>query len=334
MLFQWQSSSGATAYQYCADTTLNSTCDGNAWTDVGGATGVVREGLAAGTTYEWQARAQNTGGTTLANNSAWWRFTTRVTPAGTYFLDDLETAGAIGWGRQGAWAVTTESAHSPTHAWSDSPTGSPPPDQPNTITTPKIDLSQATNPVLTFWHRYDFALNDRGRVVVTTDGSNFIEVGSYTGAGPTWQKVTINLTAYAKAPLVLVAFEVISNSAQPGDGWYIDDIRVAESGFTDDPLISRATTVRRTHITELRDRIDALRGRYQLPLFSWTNPLVANATVIQAQHIMELRAALLEVYPRIPMQAPTFEDPVLVPRSTVIRAPHIQELRNAVVAIE
>ena len=330
VLFEWQSSSGATTYQYCLDTSLNSTCN-STWTDLGSAIAAVSNPLAAGTTYEWQVRAQNTGGTTLANGGTWWRFTTRVMPAGTYFLDDLETAGALGWGRLGTWAVTTEAAFSPTHAWSDSPTGTIP-DQPNTITSPGINLTGAIRPVLTFWHRHAFALNDSGRVRITANGVT-TDVATYTGSNP-GAKVAIDLTAYIGSQNLMVVFDVVNNSAQPGDGWYVDDIRVAESGFTNDPLISRATTVRRTHITELRDRIDALRGRYQLPLFSWTNPLVPNATVIQAQHIIELRTALLEVYPRTPLQAPTFTDPVLVPRSTTIRAAHIQELRNAVIAIE
>ena len=333
LLLQWQGSSGALSYQYCLDTALNAACDGNLWIDVGGAVGVIREALAAGTTYEWQVRASNGSGQTLANAGAWWRFTTRVLAAGTYFLDDLETAGALGWGRIGTWAVTTEAAHSPTHAWSDSPQGAIP-DGTNRITAPTINLSQAQKPSLTFRHRYDFAANDRGAVRITTDGINFTTLRTFTGASGTWLQVTVDLTPYIGAAQVTVDFDVTILSAQPGDGWYVDDIRIGELTFTDDPLLPHVTPARTQHISELRDRIDALRTRFGLSAFAWAEALVPALSLVRTQHIVELRSALIEVYPLVPRQTPNFTDQVLVPGSTPIRAAHIQELRAAVIAIE
>ena len=334
VLLQWQSSSGAASYQYCLDTTLNSTCDGDAWIDIGGgAVGVIRSALAAGTTFEWQVRASNTSGQTLANAGAWWRFTTRVLSAGTYFLDDLETTGALGWGSMGTWAVTTESAHSPTHAWSDSPQGAIP-DQPHTISSPQINLSAALRPQLTFWHRYDFGATASGTVSITLNGGiSYIPLRTFTGSSPTWQKVTLDLTPYAGSLQLMVVFDVNIVGLQTADGWYVDDIRIAEP-FTDDPLVPHVTPARMQHISDLRGRINELRTRFGLSPFAWAEAIVPTLTPVRAQHIAELRGALVEVYTQAQLPVPTFTDPVLVQSSTPIRAAHIQELRAAVIAIE
>ena len=71
----WSSSSGATSYQYCLDTTLNSSCDVG-WTSVGAATAFALPALSQGTTYQWQVRAVNSAGTTAADAGGWWTFTT------------------------------------------------------------------------------------------------------------------------------------------------------------------------------------------------------------------------------------------------------------------
>jgi hypothetical protein len=73
----WSSSSGATSYEYCIDSTLNFSCS-STWTNVGSATSVGVSGLSVGTMYEWQVRAQNPAGTSLAGG--WFNFTTQTTP--------------------------------------------------------------------------------------------------------------------------------------------------------------------------------------------------------------------------------------------------------------
>ncbi len=73
----WQTSSDATGYEYCIDTTNNSACDG-AWVNVGNTTSAALAGLAQATTYYWQVRANNSLGDTEANGGSWWSFTTLV----------------------------------------------------------------------------------------------------------------------------------------------------------------------------------------------------------------------------------------------------------------
>ena len=72
----WESSSGATRYDYCYDTSI--ACMG--WHPAGANTSVVLSGLTKGTTYYWQVKAINEGGTTYANGNGdnTWSFTTRA----------------------------------------------------------------------------------------------------------------------------------------------------------------------------------------------------------------------------------------------------------------
>jgi len=76
---QWNSSVGAIDYEYCFDVTDNAECDsewtGTAWHGTYDINATLQN-LPAGTTFYWQVRANNTAGTTYANNGAWWSFTT------------------------------------------------------------------------------------------------------------------------------------------------------------------------------------------------------------------------------------------------------------------
>jgi hypothetical protein len=75
----WGASSGATSYEYCYDTTNDNAC--TTWTSSGASTSVGLSGLTPAT-YYWQVRANNTGGTTLADGGAWWTFTSTGSSAG------------------------------------------------------------------------------------------------------------------------------------------------------------------------------------------------------------------------------------------------------------
>lgn len=77
VVLSWSGSTGATGYWVCLeiDSTPNGTCD--AFTEGPfTTTGVRFTGLSAGSTYEWQVRADNSAGSTVASGSAW-SFSTR-----------------------------------------------------------------------------------------------------------------------------------------------------------------------------------------------------------------------------------------------------------------
>ena len=71
----WETSSGATSYEYCIDTSNNAACDGS-WISTGSNTFANLTGLTHGTVYSWQVRAINTDGITNANSGRWYTFAT------------------------------------------------------------------------------------------------------------------------------------------------------------------------------------------------------------------------------------------------------------------
>jgi len=71
----WGTSTGAVSYEYCYDTTDDDACTGT-WTSTGSNNSIPLSGLVNATIYYWQVRAINEAGTTYANASAWWSFTT------------------------------------------------------------------------------------------------------------------------------------------------------------------------------------------------------------------------------------------------------------------
>ena len=105
--------------------------------------------------------------------------------------------------------------------------------------------------------------------------------------------------------------------------------------FTDHPIVPGETPVRAVHFTELRTRIDALRGAAGLPPFGWTDPvLTAGVTPVRLVHLLELRAALAEASTVAGGAAPGWTDAAPTGGTTPIRAVHLMELRAAVLALE
>ena len=107
----------------------------------------------------------------------------------------------------------------------------------------------------------------------------------------------------------------------------------ASTGFTDSPLTPTVSTIRAVHFTELRTRINALRGRFLLGDFGWSHPSLAGA-VVDADDMTELRTALAQAYAAAGMTAPVYVDPTLVPQSTVIKADHVEQVRIRVIVLE
>lgn len=73
---RWASSSGATSYEVCFDTTNDNACSGS-WINVGAVVQYKTASLTRRQLYYWQVRAVNATGRTDANSGTWWRFTTQ-----------------------------------------------------------------------------------------------------------------------------------------------------------------------------------------------------------------------------------------------------------------
>ncbi|HXE76345.1 MAG TPA: hypothetical protein VNN18_12035 [Candidatus Xenobia bacterium] len=154
-------------------------------------------------------------------------------PPGPLFLDNAEN-GTAGWFASPPWTQTTATFHSPTHSWTDSPSG----DYDNNILadlwTPPLDVSAFNGLPLTlgFWHRYDFEPNaDFGTVtVVNFDNLTATQVASFTGTDTNWHQTTVNLSAFAGSSKISIVFAVTSNGSVTHDGWYLDDIALHQGG--------------------------------------------------------------------------------------------------------
>ena len=96
----WGSSSGATSYEYCLDTSDDNACT-TSWVNVGTSMNASVSGLVPETWYYWQVRAKNKTLTTYANGSvsAYWSFkTTKATIVpGAFSKTSPVTASTVGW---------------------------------------------------------------------------------------------------------------------------------------------------------------------------------------------------------------------------------------------
>ncbi|MBI5934603.1 MAG: DNRLRE domain-containing protein [Chloroflexi bacterium] len=88
----WGTSTGATSYEYCYDTTNDNAC--STWINNGASTSKSLSGLASNTTYYWHVRAINAVGATYSNSSAstFWSFKTK-----TQTLTFPSASGQDGW---------------------------------------------------------------------------------------------------------------------------------------------------------------------------------------------------------------------------------------------
>lgn len=99
--------------------------------------------------------------------------------------------------------------------------------------------------------------------------------------------------------------------------------------FADDPLLSN-TVIKTTHVTELREAVNAIRATAGISAATFTDPLLTIASPVRAVHFQELRTALNEGRTPLGLSSITFTDAAIVSGSTKVRAVHLVELRNGV----
>lgn len=155
----------------------------------------------------------------------------QLMPYCTAFSDDVES-GNIGWTVQAPWAITTESAHSPTHSWTDSPGGSYGNYRNAAITSPVIDLSGYSDISLNFWQICSTESGwDYCRVEVSNNGgASYTELAAYDGHSTTWEEITLPASLLDGAADARIRFRFTSDSNTVDDGWHLDDIRLLGTG--------------------------------------------------------------------------------------------------------
>ncbi len=162
------------------------------------------------------------------------------------FIDTVETDGAY-WVGDGGWARSDERACSGTRAWSDSP-GALYPNSSNaglSLAAP-LNLAAAQAPVLSFRQQCDIRSGDSAVVEASiNNGADWTALKTYTALTATnaWSRERISLSAYVGQPSVLLRFRLTTSPADQADGWWLDDVSVAEAPpATSSLLVDQATS--------------------------------------------------------------------------------------------
>ena len=146
------------------------------------------------------------------------------------FSDDVESGNA-GWTPQQEWAITTETAASPTHSWTDSPGGNYRSNRNTSLTSPAIDFSNHSGAQLRFNQICDTEAGfDFCNVEVAPDGVNWQTVASYDGAHTAWESVVIDVPQLAGQSNARIRFRLSTDTGVTEDGWHVDDVRVRGAG--------------------------------------------------------------------------------------------------------
>jgi PKD repeat protein len=160
-----------------------------------------------------------------------------LNPFCTYFSDDVES-GNLGWTAQTPWAITTESSHSPTHSWTDSPGGAYGNNRNTSLTSPVLDLSGLTEVEVDFWHTYQMEAGyDDGYVEYST-GGGWTSVAIYNGSLTDWSNVQIRIPALDSQSNARIRFRFTSDFDVTLDGWHIDDIAITYRGASCMPVVA------------------------------------------------------------------------------------------------
>lgn len=161
-----------------------------------------------------------------------------------YLFDDMEIDKS-NWTEDPPWDHIITDFHSTTTCWTDSPAGDYAENVDTSLETIAIDFSGASSPKLSFWHHYSIFpwrnvmglyYGGRADIEVSTDGGIAwpTRLERYAGDQDSWKNEIIDLSAYAGQSDVRIRFRLRSVNPWVGflyvgsDGWYIDDVTVAE----------------------------------------------------------------------------------------------------------
>jgi hypothetical protein len=152
-----------------------------------------------------------------------------VGPGNVLVNDDAE--GTFGnWVTNQGWGITSSQSNSPTHSFTDSPTGNYANSANNSMTIANalnVDSSQVVS--VSFFHKY---ATEEGYDFGYVEVSNNIDtawqiVKSYTGTLSAWTLQTVDISPYiSSAANIRIRFRLYSDGFQTADGWYVDDIKI------------------------------------------------------------------------------------------------------------
>lgn len=217
-------------------------------------------------TYTLQASASGYASASVANVDAQDYQTVQqsfyLSAACTVFNDNVE-GGAGTWTAQSPWAITTESSHSSSHSWTDSPGGSYANGRNISLTSQTFNLSGYTGVTLSFWHTYDTEAGwDYGYVEYSTNGgTTWTQASRYNGSHPAWSQEVVSLPNLDNISNARIRFRFTSDTNTVADGWHVDDIQLTAGGagcitplaptadFTTNSPVWQGETMRFTDLT-------------------------------------------------------------------------------------
>ncbi|MCX6904949.1 MAG: fibronectin type III domain-containing protein, partial [Verrucomicrobia bacterium] len=174
-------------------------------------------GLTATTTYYYRVYAVDTNDVYVASVN---ETNVTTTPLVYPFSDDLSTLSQ--WITSGSWGLTTNTAHSGSSSLTDSPVGNYSANGDDNAQT-SLDLRLAQWPVLRFWDKY--TVGSYGRAVVDVNGTSMYVVN---GTQTDWRQEAIDLSWWVGQANVPVKYRLRRWNSEQADGWYVDDVTVAE----------------------------------------------------------------------------------------------------------
>lgn len=151
-------------------------------------------------------------------------------PVDTIVSYDFE-AGDAGWTAQSPWALSDESVHGGAQAWSDSPGGNHANGVNVALTSPAIDISSLSDPVLIFWtsvqleSTWDFLYVEAS----PDDGSTWFTLNALTGSLG-WHEERYDLGAVEGTSNLRLRFRLFSDASVTGAGCWVDDVSIARLG--------------------------------------------------------------------------------------------------------
>jgi len=156
-------------------------------------------------------------------------------PSAPLFEDDMES-GSGNWSTGGPnthWSITEEQAHSPTHAWSDSPGGSYSDNTNAWLQSPVFDLGDKVGIELGFWHRYALEVGyDFGYLEYSLNGGTDWELwDSFNGYQTAWTEERLEASVLDEQADVAFRYRLYSDAGVTDDGWYIDDVALSYQPF-------------------------------------------------------------------------------------------------------
>ncbi len=150
---------------------------------------------------------------------------------GELFYDDFEN-GVGKWTINGVnWGTSATQYNTPSTSLYSSAGGAYA-DGYYAVMTNSVDLTGITNPRLSFWTRYQSdpvaTTYDIFHVQASTD--NFATSTDLTTFDSTsindWQRIELDLSAYAGSSTLKIRFYISADTADFGEGWYLDDVRI------------------------------------------------------------------------------------------------------------